>query len=382
MKKLYQIKFLLLFLTFIFSLHKAKPNDIELFPFQTIRAAGLGGAISCIPIGIESVIYNSAALKLTLPFSKKNWEIIINGNTYFQPKYLKPILEDVFETDNITSRVLINAKDLISKSGVGFNTSFVLGYTNKSFGCGLVSMASFFLQGAPFPLGTKGFGQIQLSIPFANSFIALESNYYKIAMGISLAPTVGIYKELDGKDVDAIAGGTETLDSIIFQAINHPYVSVPMDLGALFVFPNFINSPVELRISTVLDNLFGDYFVPGYNIRPITNSVSLNTGICFFIPYNIFGQSCYSLISAEIKSLNLIMSGNLGFWKALHIGTEFSINNFLQIQVGLSSGYPCVAAEIKVLALGFGILWETIESGKYIGDNPLSIFKVGVSINF
>ena len=150
MKKLYQIKFLLLFLTFIFSLHKAKPNDIELFPFQTIRAAGLGGAISCIPIGIESVIYNPAALKLTLPFSKKNWEIIINGNTYFQPKYLKPILEDVFETDNITSRVLINAKDLISESGVGFNTSFVLGYTNKSFGCGLVSMASFFYKAPLF----------------------------------------------------------------------------------------------------------------------------------------------------------------------------------------------------------------------------------------
>lgn len=382
MKSLCKLRSLVFFATFIFSLQKVQSNDIDLPSFQTIRASGLGGAVSSVPIGIESLIYNPAVLKLKLPISEKKIEIIINTNSFFQPKYLKPILQGVLETDNISSKVLINAKDLITSSGAGLSSSFVIGYTNNPLAIGLVSTASVFLQGAPFPLGTEGFGQMQVSLPLGYSFLISNKDNFKLAVGLSFEPTIGIFKELDGKDVDAIAGGTETFNSIIFQAINHPYVSVPMDIGALFVVPNFIYSNAELRFSAVLDNLFGDFFVPGIDIRPLTNSVDLNTGIGVYLPCNIFGQKCYGLVSTEIKGINNYMAGNKTFWKALCLGSEFSFDNFLRIQLGLSSGYPCVAAQINLLAFGFSVVWQTIETGKYVGDNPLSIFKVGFSLNF
>jgi hypothetical protein len=62
------------------------------------------------------------------------------------------------------------------------------------------------------------------------------------------------------------------------------------------------------------------------------------------------------------------------------LGSELNIGNAVFLRGGLTSGYPSLGAEIKIFQLGLGFSWQTIEEGLYIGDNPVSVFRVSINI--
>ena len=83
----------------------------QLSIFHTTRASGLGGAISSVPEGIESILYNPAGLSIDVPWQTCPWTFIVSGNTYFEPKYLFSLLNPGTSNSDSTSQILVNAKD-------------------------------------------------------------------------------------------------------------------------------------------------------------------------------------------------------------------------------------------------------------------------------
>ena len=89
-------------------------------------------------------------------------------------------------------------------------------------------------------------------------------------------------------------------------------------------------------------------------------------------------SSC--ILSDELYDINQIFTGYSDFWKSLRLGAELNVGNVFCIRGGLTSGYPSIGAEVRILGFGVGFSWETVEKGLYIGDNPLSILRLAIQI--
>jgi len=102
----------------------------------------------------------------------------------------------------------------------------------------------------------------------------------------------------------------------------------------------------------------------------------VNTGSAFILPFKLFGLKCSGILSAEFYGINQIISGSSDFWKSIRTGAELSFGNVIFLRGGFASGYPAFSIELKIFLFSIGCSWQTIEAGRYIGDNPLSIFRL------
>ena len=136
-----------------------------------------------------------------------------------------------------------------------------------------------------------------------------------------------------------------------------------------------------MRISSTINNLFGNFFGPETKNQAVKKEILINFGTALILPFEIFNLDFTGILSAETKGLNQVVEEKISFWKSTRFGVELDIENFLFLRAGLTSGYPAVSAELRVFHFYFGFSWQTIEKGLYIGDNPLSIFRFSLSIH-
>lgn len=356
--------------------------------YNTIRAAGMGGAITSVPIGMESLLYNPAGLSATIPERDEKLNISFTADSYFRPQYLFPILEGIRNSSEDFSSIIINTKELITSSGAGAATTFSLAYTPHTsdelkqkdtyaqWGFGFYGGISAYLNGKPFPLGTEGYLQLSLNIPIGYGFRIYKSSFISLDLGAILHPGVSIFKKLNGSDIDALIGGFVTVRELIANSIDNPYFTLPVDGGMILSFLDKPYTNAEIRLSVAVKNLFGDYFVPGENIEPLKKNIVVNTGSAFILPFKLFGLKCSGILSAEFYGINQIISGSSDFWKSIRTGAELSFGNVIFLRGGFASGYPAFSIELKIFLFSIGCSWQTIEAGRYIGDNPLSIFRL------
>lgn len=346
------------------------------------RYTGMGGAITAVPEGLDTLIHNPAGLTQKLFYPRKNFILSFSTQLYFKPQFLFPILKDISKVDNKLGQILLNAKDLITSSGLGTTPSISFGYIGSNWGAGLFITASAFVQGSPFPLGVEGFTMVNLTLPVAYSLKAVEGRLVDISLGATFHPSVALYKMLDGNDVDAIVAGRNNVNEILEGILSKPYVSFPVDLGFLMVGYDLLYSGNQLRLAASLKNLFGDYFVPGQSVAPLPRELSFTVGLGALFPFFIGKIPVDIVISGEAKSLNQLLSGSQTFFKSLAFGLEVAVAKVVRIWCGLSSGYPAVGGQVSLGIFSLGASWQTIESGRYVGDNPLSIFQVGFAFVF
>lgn len=350
--------------------------------FNTLRVSGMGGAGSSTPIDFEPLLYNPAGLTSKLQNRSKGFTFSLGVDTYFKPQYLIPIIENI-SSNMLTSTILFNTKELITSSGAGAAATFALGFTpvKKSFGIGLYGGGTVYISGKPFPLGTQGYINLSITFPLAYSWILSESSKNKLSFGVNLHPEIAIFRTLNGSDVDALAGGTVTVNQLINQVINNPYFSLPLDLGIIYTAYNVPYKNAEMRISSTINNLFGNFFGPGTKNQVVKKEILINFGTALILPFEIFNLDFTGILSAETKGFNQVVEEKISFWKSTRFGAELDIENFLFLRAGLTSGYPAVSAELRVFHFYFGFSWQTIEKGLYIGDNPLSVFRFSLSIH-
>ena len=346
------------------------------------RYTGMGGAITAVPEGLDTLIHNPAGLTQQLFYPRKNFILSFSTQLYFKPQFLFPILKDVSKVENKLGQILLNAKDLITSSGLGATPSLSFGYIGRNWGIGLFATASAFVQGSPFPLGVEGFAMVNLTLPVAYSVKMVEGRLVDISLGATFHPSVALYKMLDGSTVDAIVAGRSDVDKILDGVLSTPYVSFPVDLGFLLVGYDLLYSGNQLRLATSLKNLFGDYFVPGQSVAPLPRELSCTVGLGASFPFFIGNLPVDIVVSGESKSLNQLLSGSQTFFKSLAFGLEVAVAKVARIWCGLSSGYPAVGGQLALGICSLGASWQTIESGRYVGDNPLSIFQVGFAFEF
>ncbi|MBR5866799.1 MAG: hypothetical protein IKZ04_02700 [Spirochaetaceae bacterium] len=373
--------FYVFFIFYAFYSYAQNNQQDQLSIFHTTRASGLAGAVSSVPEGIESLLYNPAGLSADLPWDSMRWTFIISGNTFFQPKYLFSVMNDVSQTGNSDGQLLVNAKDLITSSGTGSTFTLSTACTGKNWGSGFFLSGAFFLDGKPFPLGTEGYIQFELNVPIAFSMALYKTSSFSLDAGIVLRPGITLYKNLNGSDVDSIIGGTQTFRSLISDTVKQPYFSLPADTGVILTFFDKPYDKAQIRFSCVTKNLFGDYIIPGSAIKPLPYPVSLRTGGAILLPFRLFGVKFYTLFSAELQNVNFLAAGTISIWDSLCLGLEFSVAKILRFQMGLTSGYPCIAARLSVFWASLAFSWQTVETGNNLNDNPLSVFRVSLLFN-
>lgn len=349
---------------------------------SSLRYTGMGGAITAVPDGLDMLLHNPAAFTEPLPRKRNKFILSIPVQLYFKPQYLLPILKDVGNVDNELGQILLNAKDLITSSGVGATPYLSMGYLGRSWGAGLLFTTSAFLYGKPFPMGVEGYVMGNLTLPVAASLRVVEGRLVNVSVGAGVRPSVALYKMLDGSDVDAIVAGRTDLDDLLDGILTTPYLSIPTDLGAMMVAQDLLYDGSQLRFAATLKNLFGDYFVPGQSVEPLPRELAFSLGMGVVLPIELGRLPLDVVLSAETKALNQLLTGSQTFWKSLDFGLELDIADFVRLWGGLSSGYPAVGGEIDLGFFSLGAAWQTIESGRYAGDNPLSIFHLGISLKF
>ena len=350
---------------------------------SSLRYTGMGGAVTAVPEGLDVLVHNPAGLSQKLTFSHRDRLILdFSAQLYFRPQFLFPILKDIPSVDNKLGQILLNAKDLIASSGLGATPSISLGYFGRSWAVGLFATTSAFVQGSPFPLGVDGFAMVSLSVPVAYSLPVVEGRLVDISLGAVFHPGVALYKMIDGGDVDTLVAGRSGLDAILEGILSTPYVSFPIDLGALLVAHDILYTGSQLRLAATLKNMFGDYFVPGQSIEPLPRELAFNLGVGAVFPLSMGRIPVDIVVSGESKALNQLVSGSQTFWKSLAFGLEVAVADVIRVWCGLSSGYPALGGRLDLGVLSLGASWQTIEAGRYVGDNPLSIFQVGFSLEF
>ena len=350
--------------------------------FSTIRLSAMGGTGATFPINLESMLQNPAGLSAKIRKREKSFTIHVYGETYFRPQYIVPILEGITTSKNDAQTILINAKELISSSGAGTATTFGIGFTpvNHTFGFGIYGGMLAYLRGKPFPLGTEGYIQLSMNLPLAYSFPLFSDAKEALHFGIETHPGIMIFKNLNGSDVDGLTGGTVTVKDLIADVIQHPYYATPFDFGLIYSLLDFPYDFSEIRFSFVVKNLFGNYFGPGIEIQKIKSKTLVTSGLGLILPFDLFSLHNSFLLTAEVSGINQIIIENSDFWKSLRLGAELDIGNTLFIRGGLTSGYPSIGLELRLLFASFGFSWQTIEKGLYIGDNPISIFRISIAI--
>lgn len=372
---------ILWFTLLVVSLHGKSPVTKFEEP-SSFRYTGMGGAITAVPEGLDILVHNPAGLTQRLFTHRDRFILSFTTQLYFKPQFLFPILQDVSNVDNELGQILLNAKDLITSSGLGATPNLSLGYFGKTWAVGLFATASAFVQGSPFPLGVEGFAMTNLTLPVAYSVRIVEGRRVDISLGGVFHPGIALYKMIDGSDVDAIIADRKDVDDILEGILATPYVSFPVDLGVLMVGHDFLFTGTQFRLGVTLKNMFGDYFVPGQSIEPLPRDLAFNLGVGALFPFSIGKLPIDLVVSAESKAINQLISGSQTFWKSLAFGVELAVADFIRLWGGLSSGYPAVGGKIKLSVFSLGVSWQTMETGPYVGDNPLSIFQVGFSFNF
>ncbi|MBO5691787.1 MAG: hypothetical protein J6R96_08020, partial [Spirochaetaceae bacterium] len=162
-----QVLLLLFFLSMVF-LHSESPV-VKFAEPSSWRYTGMGGAVTAVPDGLDTLIHNPAGLTQKLFFREKDFILEFSTQLYFKPQFLFPILSDLSNVENKLGQILLNAKDLITSSGFGGTPNISFGYLGKNWGAGLFITASAFVQGCPFPLGVEGFAMANLTLPIAYS---------------------------------------------------------------------------------------------------------------------------------------------------------------------------------------------------------------------
>lgn len=352
--------------------------------YNTMRNSSMGGTASVFPMGFEALLYNPGGFSQKLKYEAGALYFGLGFDSYFRPEYLVPMIESIgFQnSSDKEANILINAKELITSSGVGIGTGFGFGFVpeKKSFGIGIYGGGTVYLSGKPFPLGTEGFIKFSINFPIGYSFEIIENSKCQFDIGISLTPEIAIIKNLKGSDVDALAGGTATIQEMVSDVVENPYYCVPINIGSIFTFLDKPYENAEIRFSFVGKNLFGNYFSSRNERNIIKKERAYSFGTGLYLPFDIMTIKCSGIFSMEIAGINQIIEGNSDFWKALKLGSELNIGNAVFLRGGLTSGYPSLGAEIKIFQLGLGFSWQTIEEGLYIGDNPVSVFRVSINI--
>ena len=286
------------------------------------------------------------------------------------------------KSENPVGTILINAKELITSSGVGAALGFGFGFTpqNVNFGVGIHGGLSVFLTGKPFPLGTEGYIKMSVNFPLAYGWKVFSTEKNRLDLGVNFHPEIAVIKGLNGSDVDALTGGSISIGKLVSDAVDNPYYSLPIDCGVIYSILGKPYSGAEIRIGFNAKNLFGNYFGPGDKLVPLEKQIVLNLGTGFYLPFEIFTVKSSCILSAELYDINQIFTGYSDFWKSLRLGAELNVGNVFCIRSGLTSGYPSIGAEVRILGFGVGFSWETVEKGLYIGDNPLSILRLAIQI--
>lgn len=375
-----KVLLLLFFLSMVF-LHSENPV-VKFAEPSSWRYTGMGGAVTTVPDGLDTLIHNPAGLTQKLFFREKNFILEFSTQLYFKPQFLFPILSDLSNVENKLGQILLNAKDLITSSGLGATPNISFGYLGKNWGAGLFITASAFVQGSPFPLGVEGFAMANLTLPVAYSLKVVEGRLVDISLGATFHPSVALYKMIDGSNVDAIVAGGSDVTEILDGILSTPYVSFPVDFGTMVAAYDMLYAGTQLRLAASLRNLFGDYFVPGQSMEPLPRELSFTLGLGALFPLSIGNIPVDIVISGESKSLNQLLSGSQTFFKSLAFGLEVAMAKIVRIWGGLSSGYPAIGGQLSLGIFSLGVSWQTMESGRYVGDNPLSIFQVGFAFEF
>lgn len=375
-----KVLLLLFFLSMVF-LHSENPV-VKFAEPSSWRYTGMGGAVTTVPDGLDTLIHNPAGLTQKLFFREKDFILEFSTQLYFKPQFLFPILSDLSNVENKLGQILLNAKDLITSSGFGGTPNISFGYLGKNWGAGLFITASAFVQGSPFPLGVEGFAMVNLTLPVAYSLKVVEGRLVDISLGATFHPSVALYKMIDGSNVDAIVAGRSDVTEILDGILSTPYVSFPVDLGTIVAAHDILYTGTQLRLAASLRNLFGDYFVPGQSMEPLPRELSFTLGLGALFPLSIGNIPVDIVISGESKSLNQLLSGSQTFFKSLAFGLEVAVAKIVRIWGGLSSGYPAIGGQLSLGIFSLGVSWQTMESGRYVGDNPLSIFQVGFAFEF
>ena len=375
-----KVLLLLFFLSMVF-LHSENPV-VKFAEPSSWRYTGMGGAVTTVPDGLDTLIHNPAGLTQKLFFREKDFILEFSTQLYFKPQFLFPILSDLSNVENKLGQILLNAKDLITSSGFGGSPNISFGYLGKNWGAGLFITASAFVQGSPFPLGVEGFAMANLTLPVAYSLKAVEGRLVDISLGATFHPSVALYKMIDGSNVDAIVAGGSDVTEILDGILSTPYVSFPVDFGTMVAAYDMLYAGTQLRLAASLRNLFGDYFVPGQSMEPLPRELSFTLGLGALFPLSIGNIPVDIVISGESKSLNQLLSGSQTFFKSLAFGLEVAMAKIVRIWGGLSSGYPAIGGQLSLGIFSLGVSWQTMESGRYVGDNPLSIFQVGFAFEF
>lgn len=375
-----QVLLLLFFLSMVF-LHSESPV-IKFAEPSSWRYTGMGGAVTVVPDGLDILIHNPAGLTQKIFFREKDFILEFSTQLYFKPQFLFPILSDLSNVENKLGQILLNAKDLITSSGFGATPNISFGYLGKNWGAGLFITASAFVQGSPFPLGVEGFAMANLTLPVAYSLKVVEGRLADISLGATFHPSVALYKMIDGSNVDAIVAGRSDVTEILDGILSTPYVSFPVDFGTIVAAYDILYTGTQLRLAASLRNLFGDYFVPGQSMEPLPRELSFTLGLGALFPLSIGKIPVDIVISGESKSLNQLISGTQTFFKSLAFGLEMAVAKIVRIWGGLSSGYPAIGGQLSLGIFSLGVSWQTMESGRYVGDNPLSIFQVGFAFEF
>ena len=370
----------LFFLSMVF-LHTESPV-IKFAEPSSCRYTGMGGAVTAVPDGLDTLIHNPAGLTQKIFFREKYFILEFSTQLYFKPQFLFPILSDISNVENKLGQILLNAKDLITSSGFGATPNISFGYLGKNWGAGLFITASAFVQGSPFPLGVEGFAMANLTLPVAYSLKAVEGRLVDISLGATFHPSVALYKMIDGSNVDAIVAGRSDVTEILDGILSTPYVSFPVDFGTIVAACDILYTGTQLRMAASLRNLFGDYFVPGQSLEPLPRELAFTLGLGAIFPFSIGNIPVDIVISGESKSLNQLISGTQTFFKSLAFGLEVAVAKIVRIWGGLSSGYPAIGGQLSLGIFSLGVSWQTMESGRYVGDNPLSIFQVGFAFEF
>ncbi|AEE17163.1 hypothetical protein [Treponema brennaborense] len=347
---------------------------------HTIRAAGMAGAVTSVPHGLESLLYNPAGLAAGSA-AKPMWEIRVSGDTYFRPEYLFPILNDIADSANKTGTILLNAKDLISSSGAGLSAVFAAARTGANWGAGLVSSFSAFFAGSPFPLGTEGYFQLYAGVPAGYARTLYDAHSIKIDAGLAVQPGVVFYRALNGSDVDAMIAGTVSFRDLLNRSFAYPYIGMPVDAGLIATVFDVPYRQAELRFSAAFKNICGDFFIPNNDIAPLRNALSVQTGAAFVFPFTLLWRWT-ATVSAELNGFNDVAAGNASIWKSVRLGAEIDVNGTVFLRGGLTGGYPCWSAEVRAFGCSLGCSWQTFEAGRYIGDNPLSVFRITAAFVF
>lgn len=347
---------------------------------SSLRYTGMGGALTAVPEGLDLFLHNPAGFTQPLHHRRDRFILSLSTQLYFRPQYLLPILEDVPQAENKLGQILLNAKDLVTSSGLGATPYLSMGYIGRNWGIGLMATASAFVQGSPFPLGTEGFAMASLTVPVAYSLRVVEGRQVDVSVGAALRPGVALYRMIDGSDVDAIVSGRTDLGELADGILETPYLTFPADLGFLMAGHDFLYPGTQLRLAATLKNLFGDYFVPGQSVEPLSRRLALNLGVGARFPLEIWRLPVDITLSAETKAVNQLVFGTQTFWKSLSFGAELVVADCIRLWGGLSSGYPALGGQIDLGLLSLGAAWQTIESGRYVGDNPLSILQLACSV--